>query len=61
VFLISSYVIREQEGRTSFAHKQGWEVGRGVAQTMYTNVNKCKSDKTIKEDMALNDVLIYIC
>jgi hypothetical protein len=34
--------IREQEGGTSSAQKQGsW----GVAQTMYTHVSKCKNNK----------------
>jgi hypothetical protein len=39
--------IGEQEGRTGSAQKQGmW--GRGVAQTMYTHVSKCKNDKINK-------------
>jgi hypothetical protein len=37
--------IGEQKGETGCAWKQGGEVGREMAQTVYTHVSKCKSDK----------------
>jgi hypothetical protein len=44
--------IREHEGRTGSAQKQGWGIGGWeegeVAQLIYTHVSKCKIDKRMK-------------